>query len=124
MDLIEALNIGKIELTEKEFCVTMKLSNFHKQPFGYINGGAIIAFSEIVSGQASNLLGKKEYYAVGQTITAHHIKSKKSEGYLYAKGELLHKGRRSHVWNINVVDEEDNLISQVTVVNALIKNPL
>lgn len=120
MNLIEALNLEKLQLTEKGFHVQMNLSEFHQQPFGFVNGGAIIAFAEVVAGQASNQLGNGEYYAVGQNVTANHLNSKKCEGYLCAEAELLHKGKRSHVWSIRVVDEKGVLISQITVLNSLI----
>lgn len=120
MTLIDSLNIQDIQLTRDGYETKMLLGEFHAQPFGFVNGGAILAFAEITAGQASNLLGDGEYYAVGQSINGNHLKKKQAEGYLYAAGELLHKGRRSHVWNIRILDENGLLISQVTVVNALV----
>ncbi len=120
MTLIDALDIQNIRLTEKGYVARMLLGEFHEQLFGFVNGGAVLAFAEITAGQASNLLGEEKYYAVGQTITGNHLKKKKAEGYLCAAGELLHKGKRSHVWNIRILDEHGMLISQVTVVNALV----
>ena len=57
---------------------------------------------------------------MGQTINGHHLKKKKAEGNLYAVGELLHKGKRNHVWNIRIIDEKRKLISNITVVNAIV----
>ena len=39
----------------------------------------------------------KNQIAVGQTITANHMKPKKIEGYIIAKGKLIHMGKKSHV---------------------------
>lgn len=120
MTLVEQLNIRGTRLTEEGYEAEMALGKFHAQPLGLVNGGAILAFAEITAGQASNLLGKGSYYAVGQTINGHHLKKKKAEGNLYAVGELLHKGKRNHVWNIRIIDEKRKLISNITVVNAIV----
>ena len=68
MTLIEQLNIRGTRLTEEGYEAEMILGEFHAQPLGLVNGGTILAFAEITAGQASNLLGKGSYYAVGQTI--------------------------------------------------------
>lgn len=120
MNLIKSLNIENIKLTVDGFEASMKLSDFHAQPLGYVNGGAILAFAEISAGKASNLLEKGEKFAVGQAVSANHLKSHQSKGFLYANAKLLHKGIRSHVWCIQIIDESNKLISQVTVQNAII----
>ncbi len=120
MNLIEALDMSETRLTATGYQASMKLGEFHAQPFGYVNGGAILAFAEITAGYASCLLGQGKYKPAGQSVTGNHVKAKKSQGMLYAYGELLHEGRRSHVWNVRILDENNILISQVVVTNALI----
>ena len=46
--------------------------------------------------------------------------SKKCEGFVNACGLLLKNGKRNHVWEIKITDENETLISQITVVNALV----
>jgi len=121
MNLIKALAIEEVVLTTSGFIAKMELGSFHAQPFGLVNGGAILAFGEIVSGYASNLLSGNKYYAVGQSVSGNHLKAKKAAGLLLARGELLHNGRSSHVWDIRIEDEKGILISHITVTNALIK---
>lgn len=120
MSLIEELHIEDLHLTKNGYCAKMILGVFHAQPFGYLNGGAVLAFAEITAGQASNQMGEGKYHAVGQSVTGNHLNQKESTGILYAKAELLHAGYRSHVWNIKMIDENDRLISNVTVTNSLI----
>jgi len=122
MNLIEALQIKDMQITISGYQATMELGTFHEQPFGYLNGGAVLAFGEITAGQASNLLGKGQYHAVGQSVSGNHMRVMKAEGRLYAKAELLHKGKRSHVWNIRMEDERGRLISIVAVTNALVRD--
>lgn len=118
--LIESLNIEYLRQKGEQFEAKMNLTPFHSQPFGLLHGGATTAFAETVAGQASNELIGKEQVAVGNTVVTYHFKSKKIEGYLRANGVLMHKGRTSHVWRIEMYDENLLLISCVIVTNAIV----
>ena len=133
--LLEQLQIETFHCTEQAFQSTMKLSSFHAQPFGFVNGGVYLAYGEVLAGMASNAIWAKKptgshksvdldsaerKVAVGQSITANHVKPKRCEGYVVARGQLLHKGGRNHVWMINIFDETDRLLSHMTVTNSII----
>lgn len=122
LNLIEGLNIEYIHVYENELEAKMNLTEFHNQTFGYLHGGATIAFGETIAGFASIEKTNEDQVAVGQTITANHMKPKKIEGYIIAKGKLLHRGKTSHVWSIEMFDENNVLISYMTVTNAIIKS--
>ncbi|MFT8313054.1 MAG: PaaI family thioesterase [Clostridium sp.] len=122
MNLIEGLNIEYVHVYESELDAKMNLTKFHDQTFGYLNGGATIAFGETIAGYASNQKINKDEMAVGQNVTANHMKPKKIEGYIIAKGKLMHKGKTSHVWSIEMFDENKVLISYLTITNSIIKN--
>ena len=113
----------------------MRLSSFHAQPFGFVNGGVYLAYGEALAGMASNAILAQEFtsskdntdlglaeekVAVGQSITANHVRAKRCNGYVIARGQLLHKGGRNHVWTINIFDETDRLLSHMTVINSII----
>ncbi|NJD01231.1 MAG: PaaI family thioesterase [Ruminiclostridium sp.] len=120
MNLIEGLNIEYIHADNDGFEAKMNLTPFHDQTFGYLHGGATIAFGETVAGYASNQITADGQIALGQTITANHMKPKKIEGYILAKGKLMHKGKAFHVWSIDMLDENDIHISHLTVTNVLV----
>ncbi len=122
MNLIESLNIEyfRLDPEKDKFEAKMNLTPFHGQPFGMLHGGATCAFGEIVAGMASYQMLKKSKVPAGQTLVAYHFKPKKIEGYLLARGILLHQGKRSHVWRIDMYDENEILISCVTVTNAIV----
>ena len=132
--LLEQLQIETFHCTEQAFQSTMKLSSFHAQPFGFVNGGVYLAYGEALAGMASNAIlaqestssnksvdldSSEQKVAVGQSITANHVKPKRCEGYVVARGQLLHKGGRNHVWMINIFDETDRLLSHMTVTNSI-----
>lgn len=134
--LLEQLQIETFHCAGQAFQSTMKLSSFHAQPFGFVNGGVYLAYGEALAGMASNAilateetnaLGNssgdsigKQRVAVGQSVTANHVKAKRCDGYVVARGQLLHKGGRNHVWTINIFDEQDQLLSHITVTNSII----
>ncbi len=133
--LLEQLQIETFHCAGQAFQSTMRLSPFHAQPFGFVNGGVYLAYGEALAGMASNAIlaqeltsnkdnidldSAKEKVAVGQSITANHVRPKRCNGYVVARGQLLHKGGRNHVWTINIFDEEDQLLSHMTVTNSII----
>lgn len=121
MNLIEALQIEKPYMTSDTTCVAkMNLGDFHKQPQGYLNGGATLAFAEISAGMMSNELIGADKFGVGQSITANHLRPVRCEGSLTAHGTLLVKGKTSHVWRFDMKDDSERLISQVTVTLAIV----
>ena len=122
MNLIDGLNIEYIHVIDRVLEAKMNLTQFHDQTFGYLHGGATIAFGETITGYASLQKINKDQVAVGQTITANHMKAKKIEGYIIAKGKLIHMGKTSHVWSVEMFDENNVLISYMTVTNAIVKS--
>ena len=121
MNLIESLQIEKPHMTSETTCVAkMNLGDFHKQPQGYLNGGATLAFAEIAAGMMSNELIGADKFGVGQSITANHLRPVRCEGSLTAHGTLLVKGKTSHVWRVDMKDDAERLISQVTVTLAIV----
>ncbi len=121
MTMIEALQIDNVELTGPvSGRAIMHLNEYHAQPQGYLNGGATLAFGEILSGLLSNQLIESNQFAVGQSVTASHLRPMKAQGNLIAEGQLLLKGKTSHVWRFDMYDESHRLISQVTVTCAIV----
>ena len=121
MNLIESLQIEKPHMTSETTCVAkMNLGDFHKQPQGYLNGGATLVFAEIAAGMMSNELIGADKFGVGQSITANHLRPVRCEGSLTAHGTLLVKGKTSHVWRFDMKDDAERLISQVTVTLAIV----
>lgn len=121
MTMIDALQIDCVELTGPTSGQgLMHLTSYHAQPQGYLNGGATLAFGEILSGMLSNQLIRDDQFAVGQSVTANHMRPMKAEGDLIAKGQLLLQGKTSHVWRFDMYDESNRLISQVTVTCAIV----
>lgn len=122
MNLVEQLQIIDVQQEGLSCTAKMVLGDFHSQPWGFLNGGATLAFAEALAGMASNERIEKGFIAVGQSVTANHLRPMKATGILKAEGTLLLAGQRSHVWQFHMLNEDGHMISQVTVTNAIISS--
>ncbi len=89
-----------------------------KQPYGLLHGGASCVLAETLGSVASAfVIDQTKYQCIGLEINANHIRSVK-EGYVTGVATPIHLGKLTHVWDIKIHDEKENLvcISRLTVV--------
>jgi 1,4-dihydroxy-2-naphthoyl-CoA hydrolase len=109
--MADAIGIEFVELTAEKVIATMPVDHRTKQPFGLLHGGASAALAETVAsiGAFLNIDGEKQA-AVGVELNVNHLRAK-TEGIVTATATPLHRGRRTHVWEIRIEDEESRLIA-------------
>ena len=107
--------------SEERVEATMPVDERTRQPFGILHGGASLALAETVAGLGSMILCKPDEMSVGMQISGNHISSAHEGDTVRAVGVILHKGRSSHVWNVDVYTSTDKLVSSVRVVNSIMK---
>lgn len=116
-NMLEHLNIEFTEVTEHSLTARMPVDHRTRQPMGLLHGGASVALAESLGSVASYLcVDSKKYACVGLEINANHIKGVQ-EGYVHGTVRPLHVGQRTHVWEIRVTNETQQLvcISRLTV---------
>ncbi|KAA0545390.1 hotdog fold thioesterase [Bacillus sp. BGMRC 2118] len=119
--LIETLGIEITDIAEGKVVATMPVDGRTHQPFGVLHGGASVALAETVASFGSYYLVDPETEScAGLEINANHIKAKR-EGTVTAIATILHRGRTTMVWDIKIVDEEQNLICISRCTVAVIK---
>ena len=107
--LLETLGIVVTRADEDGVEATMPVTPAHHQPHGILHGGASVALAETVASVgASKGLAEGER-AVGLEINANHIRQV-ANGTVYAVGTPLHRGRRTHVWQVEIRDGENKLV--------------
>jgi len=119
--MVEHLGIEFVELGNDFISAKMPVDHRTHQPMGLLHGGASVALAETLGSVASSLLvDLNHHHCVGLEINANHIKSARS-GYVYGIASPLHIGKKTHVWDIRITNENDDLvcISRLTV--AIIK---
>ncbi|MCM3741766.1 hotdog fold thioesterase [Oceanobacillus luteolus] len=121
--IMEAIGIEVVEITEEKVVATMPVHGPTRQPYGLLHGGASVVLAETVASVGSfNLVKAENKAAVGLEINANHIRSMR-EGKVKAVGTPLHLGRKTHVWDIKITDEETGkliCVSRCTI--AIIDN--
>lgn len=88
-----------------------------RQPFGLLHGGASVALAETLGSiAASCCLDLAKQFCVGLEINANHLKSVR-EGYAIGTARPIHIGKKTHVWEIRICNEANDLIciSRITI---------
>ena len=118
--LMETLSITYTDAGEGFLVATMPVNSRVHQPMGLLHGGATVALAESVGSAASLMFINPERQEVrGIEISANHLKSKR-EGIVTATAKMIHKGASIHLWEIRIVDENDNLISLCKLTNMVL----
>lgn len=108
--MVSHLGIELTEIGTDYICGRMPVDNRTKQPFGMLHGGASIVLAETLGSFGSYCcIDLEKSYVVGLEINANHVKSAK-EGYVYGKAQLVHCGKKTHIWDIRIVNEKQDLV--------------
>jgi 1,4-dihydroxy-2-naphthoyl-CoA hydrolase len=104
--LLSTLGIEIVECTRERITARMPVTPKVHQPFGLLHGGASVALAETVAslGGMQNIDTAREAI-VGLEINANHLRGKR-DGMLTAVATPVHVGRRTHVWEVRITDEE------------------
>jgi uncharacterized protein (TIGR00369 family) len=118
--LVEVLGIEYVPSAPGTFAATMPVDRRTHQPMGLLHGGATAALAETLGSMGSALLIDLATQAVvGIEVNANHIKGVRS-GTVTATGRLLHQGRTTHVWDIQVHNEAGELVAVCRLTNVVI----
>ena len=119
--MISHLGIEFTGYTETTVEARMPVHAPTPQPMGYLHGGASLALAETVGSAGSLfLVDPTKYNVFGMQVSANHISSIR-EGWVIARATIIHQGRTSHVWDVEIRDEESKLISVARVTNAIVE---
>ncbi|MFZ8933379.1 MAG: hotdog fold thioesterase [Bacteriovoracaceae bacterium] len=119
--LTSHLGIIVTEIGDDYIKGTLNVDKRTIQPYGILHGGASGVFAETLGSIASNLcIDNNEYVAVGLNLFVSHIKKG-------VKGEMLegvckpnHLGKKTHIWDIELYNEQKQLISKSTLTTTIL----
>ena len=118
--MVSHLGIEFTELGDDSITAKMPVDHRTHQPLGLLHGGASVALAETLgSVAASCCLDLTLQYCVGLEINANHIKSVKS-GYVFGTSKPLHVNKKTHVWEIRIVNEANELVCISRITMAII----
>lgn len=119
-NLSTTLGMQFISTPDDDICMaTMKVDKRNRQPFGFLSGGASLALAENLAGVGSSALcpGK---ICVGISVSGDHVKAVEEGETVTALAHLVSKGRKLHVWDVQISNSSGELISAVHVTNYII----
>lgn len=89
----------------------LTVAETHKQPYGIVHGGIYATMIETVcsTGAALNVLAENKT-AVGMENSTTFLRAVRS-GTLRCTATPLFKGKRSHVWEADVTDDNDKVVA-------------
>ena len=120
-NLSTALGMEFISTPEEDTCLArMKVDERNRQPFGFLSGGASLALAENVAGVGSSSLCPG-CACVGIEVSGSHVKAVSEGDSVTAYARLQHRGKTLHVWQVDILNTADELISTVRVTNYIIK---
>ena len=122
--LMGNLGIQYTYASDERVEATMPVDYRTRQPFGILHGGATLALAETVAGLGSMIICESDEIVVGMQVSGNHISSAHEGDTVRAVATIVHKGRSSHVWNVDVFTSTNKLVSSIRVVNSVIKNSL
>lgn len=119
--LMGNLGIQYTYASDERVEATMPVDYRTRQPVGILHGGATLALAETVAGLGSMIICESDEIVVGMQVSGNHISSAHEGDTVRAVATIVHKGRSSHVWNVDVFTSTNKLVSSIRVVNSVIK---
>ena len=119
----EVLDIKLLSAEKDKVVATMPIGPNHRQQVGYLHGGVSVVLAESIASLGTIMnIDPSRQMAFGLEINANHLRPKR-DGQLTAVATPFHRGRKTHVWDIRITDEQDKLvcISRCTV--AVVDRP-
>jgi len=116
--MMEQLGIEYLAVKDGYVKAKMPVDKRTKQPFDILHGGASVAFAETIASLGSAVLVDLQKNDIrGASISANHIGAV-ARGFVYGEARLFHRGKITHVWDIEIKDQGGYRISvaRITVI--------
>lgn len=121
--LVDTIKIRVTEIGPDFVRAAMPVNPTTHQPTGVLHGGASVALAETVGSLAANMcVDSRVQMCLGQEINANHLRPV-SAGIVTATARPFHIGKRSHVWSIEIRDEQEKLVCISRLTMAVVDRP-
>ena len=111
--LVKHLGIEFVEVTPDRIVARLKVEEQLMTVTGTVHGGTLMAFADTIgaAGTVANLVeGQSTATLESKTNFIAGCKS----GTIQAEAKPIHKGKRTHVWETRITDENGKLLSITT----------
>ncbi|HEX6019273.1 MAG TPA: hotdog fold thioesterase [Burkholderiaceae bacterium] len=87
-----------------------------RQPMGILHGGISVLLAESLGSCGAAFSMPPQYRTVGLDINANHLRSV-TDGWVTGVSRPIHRGRSTHVWHIDLSNDQGQLVcvSRITM---------
>lgn len=116
------LGIEFIEVGDDYLVARVPVDARTRQPYGILHGGVSVVLAETLGSMGAALSIPPGSRPVGLDINANHLKAAR-DGWVTGTARPVHRGRTTHVWQIDMRDDSGALtcVSRLTV--AILQAP-
>ncbi len=113
---VERLGMEFTEVGDDFITARVPVDKRTRQPYGILHGGVSVVLAEALGSCGAAYSSPEGHRAVGLDINANHIKSA-SSGWVTGTARPLHRGRTTHVWQIELRNDAGELtcVSRITM---------
>ncbi|MDA0377919.1 MAG: PaaI family thioesterase [Bacteroidetes bacterium] len=108
--MVAHIGISFTEIGEDHLTATMPVDERTTQPLGLLHGGATASLLETVASVAATWAVDEDSFCVGVELNINHLRAKRN-GQVAATARPLRIGGSIHVWQVDIVDEQGQLVS-------------
>jgi 1,4-dihydroxy-2-naphthoyl-CoA hydrolase len=118
----EGLGIQITEVGDDYLSGTMPADARTFQPYGIVHGGANVVLAETLGSIAgAHVIDMASTRCLGQEVSATHLRPV-SAGLVWGTARPIHLGRRSHVWEIRLTNDQGKLTCISKLILAIVPN--
>ena len=119
--LVDNLGMEFIAAGEGWLEARMPIDRRTCRPDGALHGGANMALAETVGGALSSMSMPEDlrFCVFGIEVNGNHMKQAQGK-YVLARGTFLHRGKRTHVVQVEIRDEWGVLVTVNRVTNMIV----
>lgn len=113
---VSALGIEFTEIGDDYIKARMPVDSRTFQPSRLLHGGASVLLAETLGSSAAGFAVPPGFKVVGLDINANHVRGARG-GWVYGITRPIHIGRTTHVWAIDITNEEGKTVcvSRITM---------
>ena len=109
---VEHIGLTIVEATRERVVGELSLQPQHTQPYGLAHGGLYCAIAEtLCSSGAALFAADNDQSTVGLENTTSFLRATRAGGRLRGVAKRLAGGRRTQVWECQVIDDDDRVIA-------------
>jgi uncharacterized protein (TIGR00369 family) len=108
---VREMGLRFVEATPDRVVATIEISDRHHQGYGIVHGGVYSGIIETLASVGAHLYASRDGRAVAGLENHTSFVRAIREGSLTATATPISRGRRSHLWQCDIVDEQGRMIA-------------